>query len=225
VRADSRFRAVLFDLDGTLLDTLADLGESMNAALAEIGAPGHRLDAYRRFVGDGVAKLAERALPEGRRDEATIGACVSAMGRIYGARWDRKTRPYPGIEETVEALRARGIAAAVLSNKPHDLTRAVVARFFPPDAFAAVEGARPDAARKPDPGAALAIAARLAVAPADVLYVGDTNTDMQTAVRAGMYAVGALWGFRDAAELAASGAQELISTPGEVLELLDASKG
>lgn len=217
-----QYRAVLFDLDGTLLDTLADLGESMNEALSEIGLPGHPLDRYRRFVGDGVAMLAERALPAARRDARTIDACVAAMRRIYGARWDRETRPYPGVEDLIATLRARGIPLAVLSNKPDDLTRVVVERFFPAGTFDAVAGARAGVERKPDPAAATAIASRLGVGPAQVLYIGDTNTDMQTAVRAGMHAVGALWGFRDADELTSAGARDLIAAPAEVLRLLDA---
>jgi len=213
-------RAVLFDLDGTLLDTLADLGESMNAALAELACPEHPVDAYRRFVGDGMQNLARRALPPERRDASTIASCVERMLRVYGSRWDRETHAYPGIDELLRELERRHVLLAVLSNKPDDLTRAVIEHYFGAHRFAAVAGARPDAPRKPDPAGAIAIAAALECAPGDVLYVGDTDTDMCTAVAAGMVAVGALWGFRDAEELRASGARFLVQTPAEVLALL-----
>ena len=214
-------RAVLFDLDGTLLDTLADIGESMNAALLELGLPTHSLHSYKRFVGDGVAVLARRSLPPERRDDPTIAACAAAMKRIYTARAVVKTRPYPGILELVAALRARGLALAVLSNKPHDLTGTVIDHYFGPGSFDAVLGASPDLPYKPDPTAALAIAERLGVSPADVLYVGDTDTDMRTAVAAGMYPVGAAWGFRPVAELTANGARFIAQEPHDVLRFLD----
>ena len=216
-----RFRAALFDLDGTLLDTLADLGESMNEALGEIGAPGHPLDAYKGFVGDGVTNLVRRALPVDFRDDATVERCVAAMRRIYGGRWDRKTEPYPGIESLLSALEARGLALAVLSNKPHDLTQTIVRTLLPTASFVEVAGARPGVPHKPDPAAALTFAARLSLSPAEVVYVGDTDTDMQTATRAEMFAVGALWGFRTADELLANGARELIRAPDDLLDILE----
>jgi phosphoglycolate phosphatase len=213
-------RAAIFDLDGTLLDTLADLGESMNEALGELGLPEHPLSAYRRFVGDGVTKLARRALPPERRDDETIARCIAGMRRIYGGRWDRKTVPYPGIPTLLERLAERGIALAVLSNKPDDMCRTVIARYFPATEFRAVVGARANVAHKPDPVSALEIARGLALAPREILYVGDTDTDMRTAVAAGMLPVGALWGFRDADELRASGASRLAKTPLDVIDLL-----
>ena len=210
----------MFDLDGTLLDTLADLGESMNTALADLGWPEHPLDAYRRFVGDGIHHLARRALPPEHGDAASIAAVAGRMLDIYATRWDRKTRAYPGIDDLLAELETDGVPMAVLSNKPDDLTRAAVERYFGAARFAAVAGARDDVARKPDPAAALAIAKAMARSASDVLYVGDTDTDMRTAVAAGMIPVGALWGFRDAAELNASGARFLVRTPAEVSRLL-----
>jgi phosphoglycolate phosphatase len=215
-----RKRAVLFDLDGTLLDTLADLGESMNAALAELGAPGHALDAYRRFVGDGMQNLARRSLGAGRDDPETVERCVAAMRRIYGTRAMHKTRPYPGVPELLAELERRGVAMAVLSNKPDDLTNELIDAFFGARRFTAVRGARDGVARKPDPEAARDIALRLGVAPVEFLYLGDTDTDMRTAVAAGMEPIGALWGFRDAQELVSSGARALVREPADVLALL-----
>jgi phosphoglycolate phosphatase len=216
------YKAVLFDLDGTLLDTLDDLGDSMNAVLAARGLPTHPIRSYTDFVGDGVENLVRRALPrESGSSEALIAEIVPLMRAEYARRWKDKTRPYDGVSGMLDALSARGLRLAVLSNKPHPATVEVVRHFFPPGKFHAVFGARPDVPIKPDAGAALDVAKRLGVPPEAFLYVGDTNTDMQTAVAAGMYAVGALWGFRTAGELLQAGARVLISHPGDLLTLLD----
>ena len=208
--------AVVFDLDGTLLDTLADIGESMNEVLEMRGYPSHPLESYREFIGDGVGLLAEQALPRAARDAATIADCVTAMRAVYGERWDRRTRPYDGVPEMLAALARAGLRLAVLSNKPHDMTQLVTARMLPDVSFEAVVGARPGVPRKPDPTAALAIASDLGVSPASIAYVGDTSTDMRTAVAAGMFAIGATWGFRTAAELKAAGADVLAERPADV---------
>ncbi|MEE8311064.1 MAG: HAD family hydrolase [Candidatus Binatia bacterium] len=207
---------MLFDLDGTLLDTLADIGESMNEVLAARGHPRHPLVAYRGFIGEGVALLAERALPPGFRDERTVAECVEDMRVIYGGRWDCQTRPYDGITDLLARLETSGLALAVLSNKPHELTRLVTERLLADTRFTCVVGARNGVPRKPDPTAALAIARKLDIAPDAIAYVGDTATDMHTAGAAGMYAIGAVWGFRDAEELAAAGARTLARRPGDV---------
>ncbi len=214
------FATVVFDLDGTLLDTLADLGESMNEALADLGCPGHTLDAYRTMIGDGVLELARRALPPERRDNETIAACVASMRRIYGGRWDRKTKPYAGIPEMLDGITTAAVPVAILSNKPHEFTEAIVERMLSRWRFAAVAGARNGVPRKPDPTAAIKIAEQLSVEPGRCLYLGDTGTDMRTARAAGMFAVGALWGFRDADELKRCGAQALIERPQQVLQWL-----
>ncbi len=217
---ERRFAAVVFDLDGTLLDTLADLGESMNEALAGLGCPGHTLDAYRTMIGDGIVELARRALPENLRDDETIAACVASMRRIYGGRWDRKTRPYPGIPRMLDRIAAARLPMAVLSNKPDDLTRLVVKRLLDRWSFSLVIGSRDGVPRKPDPTAALEIAGRLSVEPQRCLYLGDTGTDMRTARAAGMFAAGVLWGFRDADELTGCGAEILVELPEQVAGLL-----
>jgi phosphoglycolate phosphatase len=213
------YKAVLFDLDGTLLDTLEDLADSMNAALGRVGAPPHPVADYRYFVGDGVLTLCHRVLPADRRDDATVKAAAAAMRDEYGARWAAKTRPYPGIPELLDALTARGIAMAVLSNKNNDFTRLCVGKLLGRWRFDAVQGLDETIHKKPDPSGALAVAQRLKIAPADVLYLGDTNTDMKTAVAAGMFPVGALWGFRTAEELTANGAKVLIAKPMDLLTL------
>ncbi|MFP4057280.1 MAG: HAD family hydrolase [Candidatus Brocadiia bacterium] len=215
-----RRRAVLFDLDGTLLDTLEDLAQAMNAALGCLGLPGHPTDAYRTFVGDGVVEMARRALPSDRRDEATVGRCVNLMGQEYASRWDATTAPYDGVPRLLDALAEREVPMAVLSNKPHDFTVLCVSRLLPHWHFEAVLGVEPERPPKPDPRGAAEAAGRLGVPSRQVLYLGDTNTDMRTATAAGMFPAGALWGFRSAEELTASGARALVETPPQVLELL-----
>lgn len=212
------YRAVIFDLDGTLLDTLADLGESSNAVLEQLGFPTHPLESYRTFVGDGVKVLIERILPEARRDAATIARGVEVFCEIYGRNWNRLTRPYDGILEMLDELTSRHVPLAVLSNKPHDFTELCVREFLPNQRFAAVIGQREGIPTKPDPAGALEIARNLKLPPAEIAYLGDTSVDMQTARRAGMFAIGAAWGFRSVEELRANGAQRIIARPRDLLE-------
>ncbi len=214
------YSAVLFDLDGTLLDTLEDLADSMNTVLARRGLPAHPVEAYKTFVGDGVLALARRTLPDEATDEETLHAVVAEMRSEYARRWAEKTRPYEGIVELLAELQQRGTRLAVLSNKPDDFTRLCVERFFEDIHFEVVRGVTDGTTPKPDPTGAKDICATIGVAPEQVLYLGDTNTDMQTATAAGMYAVGATWGFRTAEELLAHGAKTLVDHPAEVLALL-----
>ena len=220
--AKRRYGAVLFDLDGTLLDTLDDLCGSMNSALQRLGFPPHPKDAYRFMVGDGVDTLARRVLPPRRRDDDEVWkALLAAMREEYGRRWDRKTKPYQGIVELLNDLKKMGLKMAVLSNKPHDFTLLNVGRFFERDIFASVRGAKPDVPKKPDPSGALAMARELGIVPERWLYLGDTSTDIQTALQAGMTPLGALWGFRPAEELAEAGAKALLERPSQLLDYID----
>lgn len=212
-------RAALFDLDGTLIDSLEDIGGAMNAALAEVGQRAHALDDYRRFVGDGVHVLAQRALPAGA-DEALREATVAAFRRRYAARLLERTRPYPGIEPLLDALVARGVALGVVTNKPEPAARTIVERLFARWPWGAVVGDRPGLAKKPDPAGALEAARALGAPPGATLFVGDTDVDVRTARAAGMVAVGVLWGFRPRAELEAAGAAHVIGAPDALLDLL-----
>jgi phosphoglycolate phosphatase len=218
-------RLVIFDLDGTLVDTLQDLADSMNAVLAARGHPTHGRDPYRRFVGDGVAELVRRALPPEAADEVTVAECVAEMREEYGRRLTAASRPYPGIEVLLAALRARGLKTAVLSNKPDPATRTLVAMLFPDHRFHAVRGARPGVALKPDPEAASELCAGLGVDPRRTLYVGDTDTDMATGRAAGMVTVGVAWGFRDPDELLRAGAEHLVHRPDQLLALCGEGSG
>jgi phosphoglycolate phosphatase len=213
-------KAIIFDLDGTLLNTLDDLADSMNRVLLRLGFPAHPVDAYRCYVGEGMEKLARRALPEQARDAETVQRCVAAMQREYGAHWRDKTCLYPGIDDMLRALSGRGLSLNILSNKPEELTRLTVAAFLSAYSFDRVAGATEEYPRKPHPAGALRIAGSLGLSCDRFLYVGDTNTDMQTATGSGMFALGALWGFRTAAELKESGAQALLEHPLEILQYL-----
>jgi phosphoglycolate phosphatase len=215
-------RAVLFDLDGTLVDSLEDLADSANAVLRELGFPTHPVDAYRHFVGDGARVLMTRVLPAADRDEAHITQCLRRFVDAYEEHWNLKTHRYPGIDALLEGLDRRGIRKAVLSNKPHDATLRCVRELLRGWKFDVVLGQQEGRPRKPAPEGALLIARELGVHPREILYLGDTGTDMQTAIAAGMIPVGALWGFRTGDELVASGARMLAGSPAEVLAILDA---
>lgn len=204
-----RFKAVIFDLDGTLLNTLEDLADSMNCVLERNRLPEHNLAAYRYFVGDGIEMLVRRALPFEVASENDFQRFVREMKSEYASRWLLKTRPYPGVPEMLAAFAAAGIAMAVLSNKPDEASNEIVKSLLPNIDFRIVLGATPERPKKPDPSAALEIASRLGISPEDFLFMGDTSIDMQTACAAGMFPVGALWGFRPAEELIASGAKVL----------------
>ncbi|ODS33588.1 MAG: phosphoglycolate phosphatase [Candidatus Scalindua rubra] len=215
------YKAVLFDLDGTLLDTLEDLGNSVNRVLAGKGFPTHNFDTYRQFVGDGAPKLIIRALPEDKRKDAIIRSCLDAFMEDYGKNWKVKTRPYDGIPELLDALTARRLKMAVLSNKPHESTKRCVVHLLPKWNFDVILGQRDDIPRKPDPAGALKIAEKLNIPPSEFLYLGDTAVDLKTSIAAGMFPVGVLWGFRTTEELQENGAKVLISQPLEILNLLD----
>jgi len=212
-----KFKAVLFDLDGTLLDTIDDLADSMNSVLEKHGFPKHGIDKYKYFVGDGMDVLVRRALPVFLKDESVIAGCIAAMKEEYSFRWADKTRPYDGIPELLDAFSASGVRLSILSNKPHEPTVAVVSRMLADWKFEMVVGVRDGVPRKPDPAAAISIAKSLGIVPDEFLYLGDTNTDMKTAVAAGMFPAGALWGFRTADELILAGARILVRYPDDLL--------
>ena len=212
------FKAVIFDMDGTLLDTLQDLADSMNHVLKNLGFPEHPREAYKYFVGQGMDILVRKALPSEHLNESLVTQCIEAMREEYLKNWDRTTRPYPGIPELLDALTREKIPMTILSNKPHDFTLFVAARLLDKWTFPIILGARPGVPKKPDPAGALEIAETLKLPPKEILYLGDTGTDMKTATSAGMFPVGALWGFRTASELTAEGARVLIDRPQDLLK-------
>jgi len=214
------YRAVLFDLDGTLLDTIKDIADSVNIALAQLGFPQHEVETYKYFVGDGREALAIRALPEDRRDTVNVDRLSASIEEEYSKRWANNTLAYPGIPDMLQALSDLGIKMAILSNKPQASTEEMVSKFLSQWRFEFVLGAQSSIPMKPDPASALQIARRINIPPAEFLYLGDTDVDMKTAAAAGMYPVGALWGFRTADELLAGGARQLIQSPTDLPNLL-----
>ncbi|WP_319523658.1 HAD-IA family hydrolase [Breoghania sp.] len=217
------FQAIIFDLDGTLLNTLDDIADSVNRMLAEEGLPTHTVDAYRFFIGNGWRMLVTRALPEDERSDERIDACVERSREIYHENWNRKTRVYEGIADLMDRLQERGLPLAVLSNKPHDFALRYAGAYLGQWKFEAILGYSDRFPPKPDPTAALEIAGRIDVAPENFLFVGDSAVDMQTAHAAGMHAVGTAWGFRGAGELRDNGCRTLVRHPLEILPLLDLS--
>ena len=219
-RTPRRFDGALFDLDGTLADTLEDLADAMNRVLGGEGLPEHSYAEYQRMIGHGIHRLVSAALPEGRRDEPTMDRCFAQMMADYGEHSLVKTHLYAGVPDLLRALRVVGLRLAVLSNKADEPAQRIVAALFESGAFDLVAGARPDLPLKPDPAGALLIAASLGLEPGRMLCIGDSPTDMRTALAAGMIPVGVSWGFRTRDELVTAGASALIDDPLELLELI-----
>ncbi len=217
------YKAVLFDLDGTLLDTLEDLANAGNRVLADQSLPVHPVDAYRYFVGAGIVNLVERILPESHRQAQMIASTVAEFERVYAENWHDRTAPYAGVPEMLDQLVANGLQLAILSNKPEAFTLLCVEKLLPHWPFSPIFGQRPGVPKKPDPAAALEAAQRLNSSPREILYVGDTSIDMHTARSAGMDPVGVLWGFRGADELKEAGAGWLINHPRELLDIATSS--
>jgi phosphoglycolate phosphatase len=217
----AKFPAVIFDLDGTLLDSLADIANAGNTILQAHGFPVHTTDAYRYFVGDGVRRLMHRIVPPEVADDATFSEqLIGEFVELYHRTWNIESRLYDGVTELLDPLVAHQVRLAVLSNKPQAATEKCVAHYLPDYPFAAVLGQQAGRPPKPDLTGVREILAQLRVSPAGCCYVGDTAVDMQTARGAGLFAAGATWGFRDAAELQAGGADVLIDRPPELLRYL-----
>ena len=190
-------KLVLFDLDGTLLDTLDDLSEAVNHALGERGFPGHDREAYRKMVGHGVRNLVKQALPEERQaDEDLVDTVLASFKAWYTAHIDVHTRPYPGMPEVVTRLHAAGVKLAVASNKFQEGAEYLVRKFFPGIPFVAVLGNRPGFPLKPDPEIVGEVLRRSGIRPEDAVLVGDSPTDMKTAANGGIDAIAVTWGYR-----------------------------
>ena len=214
-----KFRAAIFDMDGTLINSLEDLADSVNEMLAHYGFPPHELEKYRYYVGNGARKLIERTVPSDRAsDRALIDEALKYYDGCYQRRLTNKTKPYDGIIEMLERLKAKKIPRGVVTNKQDFAAQFITEKMFPRGMFDAVIGDRDGLPRKPDPTKALKIASEFGVEPAAVAYFGDSSVDMQTARNAGFFAIGVTWGFRPRSELLENGAQLLIDHP---LELFD----
>lgn len=211
-------QACIFDLDGTLLDTLQDLANSVNIALEDFGQPVRTVEEVRAFVGNGVRKLMQRAVPEGT-DEDLGERIYERFLEVYDREKNHYTKPYDGILELIALLKARGIACAVLSNKNDDAVAALCEAHFP-NCFEFTQGMRPGVAPKPAPDALFALCTRMGINPEDAVYIGDSEVDVKTAQTAGMRLVAVTWGFRSREMLAKAGAKEMIDAPRELIEKL-----
>ncbi|MFH0800376.1 MAG: HAD family hydrolase [Pseudomonadota bacterium] len=212
-----KFDAVIFDLDGTLLNTIDDIADAINAILASMGLPGHKVEAYKKYVGAGMESLVRNVLPEKCWDEVTIKAFKELE---VGYRGFHKSRPYDGINELLSGISSLDIRMGILSNRPEASVKLLVGKLLGGFHFDAILGAVDGLPLKPHQAPALEISRRLSVSPNRCLFLGDSDVDMQSASSAGMYPVGALWGFRTADELVSNGAETIINSPGELLKIL-----
>lgn len=209
---------LIFDLDGTLVDSLQGIAASLNHALALSGLPVHSQEVVRGFIGNGVKILIRRASPADA-DEALLDTVERAFKAHYDPSWQTGTIIYPGITDLLESLQSRGYPLAVLSNKPHPFTVAMVSRLFPSVRFSVVLGQRPGIPHKPDPAGALEISDALGLSPAECCVIGDSTMDIETARNAGMWVIAVTWGFHDRERLLAAGADQLVDAPEELLDL------
>lgn len=212
-------KAVLFDLDGTLVNSLADLADSTNYALSLYGCPIHNTEEYKYFVGDGIPKLIERALPEGKRSGETKQAVLAAFLKHYKEHFADKTVAYDGINELLSRLEANRIKTAVVSNKAQEMAQKVVHKIFT-HKFDTVFGKREGVLSKPDPTSVITVAAEMGLKAEECLLAGDSGMDAAAAKNAGCTAVGVLWGFRTEEELLKNGADYTVKAPEEIINII-----
>lgn len=217
---------VIFDLDGTLLNTIADLAAAANYALQQAGYPTHAPEAYPYFVGNGVTRLLERVLPEEERTQENVDRLLVSFMDYYGKNLVCHTTPYPGMTELLHDLRANGISVAVASNKYQAAVERLIEYYFPDVEWAAVEGQKEGVPVKPDPSIVFGILGKVPTPKSQVLYVGDSGVDIVTARRAAVTSVGVTWGFRPEKELRDNYADHIVSEPTRILALaLDVKSG
>ena len=214
-------RAVVFDLDGTLSDTIVSIAYCANRALEKFGLQGFETDRYKYFVGDGAAELIRRTLINQKRERMDLYEQVKEeYAKLFAVDCMYQVKPYDGIRELLSELKTRGVKIAVFSNKPHENTCKVIHDLFGDDVFDVEQGQVPEIEKKPSPEGVYMISEKLGIPVEEMLYVGDTNTDMQTGKNAGAFTVGVLWGFRDRKELEENHADAIIAAPQELLKYL-----
>lgn len=214
------YKHIIFDLDGTILNTLEDLAAATNWVCEQHGWPAHKVEEYKYFVGNGAPKLLSRVVPDGvELTDALHQQLLEEFTQRYNAHKEDKTTVYAGMPQALKRLKEAGLTLAVLSNKPHGAAFPVVERYYP-GVFDAVQGALPDLPVKPDPTLLHKLMGELGATAADTLFVGDSNVDIRTAKNGGLTGCGVLWGFRTRAELEAEGADFIVETPAELVELI-----
>lgn len=221
-------KAIIFDLDGTLLDSIQDIAESMNHALAQIGMQGHPVEAYKGFVGGGFTELVKNVLPEQSQNSATIDNLKQRFWDAYEKNWYLNTKPFPGILYLIQVCIARKIKLSILSNKPHYFTKKMLRNYFRgvlikhfKNPFGVYSGEQPDKPAKPDPTVALELATKLGIDPANIAFVGDSMVDILTAQNAGMISIAATWGYRDKNELKAAKPDLMFDSPLELVKFIE----
>ncbi|CAA9198553.1 Phosphoglycolate phosphatase [Flavobacterium bizetiae] len=214
-----KFKGIIFDLDGTLVNSLEDISDAMNTVLTNLNYPTHTYDTYQYFIGSGLRNLVSKALPASNNSEDQIETCFDCMITEYREICTLKTKPYEGIIELLDTLASKNIKLAVFSNKADELTKKIAAEIFP-DYFEAAVGLSTEELKKPNPFEAIEISKNWNLKTEEILFVGDSDIDMQTANNANMFAVGVSWGYRTEQELKNSGAKLVINNPSELIEIV-----
>lgn len=217
-----KFKGVIFDLDGTLVNSLEDIADAMNTVLQNLNYPTHNYEAYQYFIGSGLRNLVSKALPSTHNDEKNIDSCYQLMIEEYSDNCTRKTKSYAGIRELLDYLISQNIKLSVFSNKSDELTKKVVADLFP-NCFSAVVGLSVEALKKPNPAEAITISKSFGLKTEEIIFVGDSGIDMQTAINANMLAVGVSWGYRPEEELIAEGAKYVLNSPLDLIPILQSN--
>lgn len=212
-------KLMIFDLDGTVLDTLYDLGDAVKNALISNGFPERSYDEVRRFVGNGVAKLMERALPDGEKSEENIKKVLDDFSAYYEKHYSDKTLPYPGMQKLLKDLKSRGIKLALYSNKPDVFTKELADKFYP-GIFDFILGSTPEIPRKPDPKGEKMIMSHFGCGTDEAIHVGDSDTDVMTAHNAGIKCIGCVWGYRPKNVLEYAGADHIADCPDDILNIV-----
>ena len=214
-----KFKAVIFDLDGTLVNSLYDIADSMNTVLISYNYPTYSYEEHQSFIGSGIRSLVSKSLPLTHNSEKEIDSCFNSMIEVYRENCTNKTKPYDGIIELLDNLNSRNIKLSVLSNKADEFTKKITNTLFP-NYFNPVIGLTIEAHKKPSPFEASKISKTLGIKPEEIIYIGDTGIDMQTANNANMFAIGILWGYRPKEELILNGAKHLLKKPLDLIKFI-----
>lgn len=214
-----KFKGIIFDLDGTLVNSLEDISDAMNSVLTSLNYPTHTYDTYQYFIGSGLRNLVSKALPDSNNSQEQIEICFESMVKGYRETCTLKTKPYEGIVELLDNLASQNIKMAIFSNKADELTKKIASEIFP-NHFDSAVGLSTEVFKKPNPFKAIAISETWNLNPEEILFVGDSDIDMQTAVNANMFPVGVTWGYRTEEELTSSGAKRVIDTASELIDIL-----
>lgn len=214
------FKAIIFDLDGTLVNTLADISIAANTVFARNNLPLHDMTVYKKLIGWGLKELMKKALPPGLRDQATVNSLTQELIETYHTKPVENSLLYPGISQLLSQLQKKSIPLGILTNKAQSITKIIVNRLLADWNFIAVQGAIPELPAKPNPAGAFKIAGYMNIQPKEIILLGDSEIDIQTALNAGMFPLAALWGFRSYNELKMCGVKNFINRPLELLEYL-----